>query len=289
MRVNHFIFLLIIFSLVFTTNIFSSDLEKNYNSTNVTPFKDLGKNFIDSYTGWNSLYHISAVGITYISVTSGLDAEILKITSGIDPAISSTIGHTGLFLGYIAPIAVPATLYFMSEKNSDLRTASYAVMQSVAIAFAVGSFLKAITGRPGPDPHSLNKDSLSKEFQFGFMQGGLHYGWPSGHLLTNTAMATSLVAFYPEKSWVKNIALGYLAFLTFSMLIHDGGSAHWFSDIVAGGLMGIAFGSTIGKNFRNYRNSPADSVITTFENTNSISFYPQISPDFSGISFNLRF
>jgi hypothetical protein len=147
MKISHCVFLVIIFSFCFTTNIFSSDLENTPSPTNVTPFTDLGKNFIDSYSGWNSIY---------------------QITSGIDPAFSSTIGHAGLFLGYIAPIAVPATLFFMSEKNSDLRTASYTVMQSVAIAFAVGSFLKAISGRPGPDPQSPAKDSLSKSFdQYG--------------------------------------------------------------------------------------------------------------------------
>jgi membrane-associated phospholipid phosphatase len=289
MKISHCVFLVIIFSFCFTTNIFSSDLENTPSPTNVTPFTDLGKNFIDSYSGWNSIYHIGAVGITYASVNSGLDAEILRITSGIDPAFSSTIGHAGLFLGYIAPIAVPATLFFMSEKNSDLRTASYTVMQSVAIAFAVGSFLKAISGRPGPDPQSPAKDSLSKSFKFGFMKGGLHYGWPSGHLLTNTAMATALVAFYPEKAWVKNIAYGYIAFLTFSMLVHDGGSAHWFSDIVAGGLMGIAFGSTIGKNFRNYRNTSTLSLLTFSKNSKTISLNPQFGPDYSGICVYVRF
>jgi hypothetical protein len=153
----------------------------------------------------------------------------------------------------------------------------------------VGSFLKAVTGREGPNPNYQDKDALSRNFRFGFMQGGLHYGWPSGHLMTNTAMATAIVAFYPEKSWVKNIAYGYIAFLTFSMLIHDGGSAHWFSDIVAGGLMGIAFGTTIGKGFRNYRNPTAFNSKTDICNTNSISLYPQLSPEFSGISINLRF
>jgi membrane-associated phospholipid phosphatase len=269
-------------------NSIASDSDNNNNIIRITPFTDIDKNFIDSYAGWNSLYHISAVGLTYISVNSGLDAKILRLTSGMDPAFSSVIGHTGLFLGYLAPIAVPATLYFVSEKNSDLRIASYAVMQSVAIAFAVGSLLKAITGRSGPNPDSRDKDILSKDFKFGFLQGGLHYGWPSGHLMTNTAMATALATFYSEKTWVKNVAYGYIAFLTFSMLIHDRGTAHWFSDIIAGGLMGIAFGTTIGKGFRNYRN-PLDYNPPATNSATFIQLYPLFNPDITGVSIIYSF
>lgn len=71
-------------------------------------------------------------------------------------------------------------------------------------------------------------------------------GRPSGHLITNTAMATTLATFYSDKFWIKNIAYGYIACLTFSMLIHDRGTAYWLSDMIAEGLMGIAFGTTIG-------------------------------------------
>lgn len=255
----------------------------------VTPLKDIGTNFINSYTGWNSLYHIAAAGITYVSVNTGIDAEVLRITAGTDPELSSVVGHTGIMLGYFAPIVIPATMYLVSKNNRDLRLASYAVMQSVAVAFVLGSFLKAVTGRKGPDPDYPDKDALSREFNFGFMQGGLHYGWPSGHLMVNMAMATALAAYYPEKTWVKNSAYGYIAFLTLSILIHDRGSAHWFSDIVAGGLMGFAFGTTIGKNFRNYRipqdyNTQKKNISGYF-----LQLTPHISPYYSGISLGISF
>jgi hypothetical protein len=40
---------------------------------------------------------------------------------------------------------------------------------------------------------------------------------------------------------------------TNKIIFYDRGSAHWFFDIVAGGLMGFAFDTNIGKNYRNYR------------------------------------
>jgi hypothetical protein len=84
MKINN-IFLILILSVHFIFHSSFATDPPNDNAINrVTPFTDLGKNFINSYAGWNSLYHITAVGITYVSVKSGLDAEILKITSGID-------------------------------------------------------------------------------------------------------------------------------------------------------------------------------------------------------------
>jgi membrane-associated phospholipid phosphatase len=289
MKINK-IFPVFIFLICNIFHISSASGPDNDNSLiQVTPLTDIGTNFINSYTGWNSLYHIAAVGITYVSVQSGIDAEVLRITSGMDPAFSSVVGHTGIMLGYFAPIVVPATMYFMSEKNNDLRIASYAVVQSVAMAFVVGSFLKAVTGRKGPDPNYRDKNALSRDFNFGFMQGGLHYGWPSGHLMVNTAMATVLATYYKEQTWIKNIAYGYIAFLTFSMLIHDRGSAHWFSDIVAGGLMGFAFGMTVGKSFRNYRRSQNHSTQVKNNSGNSLHLIPHLSLEYTGVSLNFSF
>jgi len=107
--------------------------------------------------------------------------------------------------------------------------------------------------------------------------------------MTNTAMATALAAFYQDKSWIRYTAYGYISFLFVAILIHDGGSAHWFSDIVAGGLMGIAFGATIGKSFRKYRNPTDFNSQTSIQNSYSFSVYPQLSPDYSGIYLNVRF
>jgi len=283
------LFYLIVIIFIYVQFSYGSDPGNPDSLNNVTPLTDIGTNFINSYTGWNSLYHIGAIGFTYISVKSGLDAEVLRITSGMDPQFCSAVGHTGLFLGYITPIILPATMYFTSKNNRDLRIASYAVMQSVAVTVAVGSFLKAITGREGPDPDSQDKDALSKNFKFGFMQGGLHYGWPSGHLMVNTAVATTLAAYYSEKTWVRNLAYGYIVFLTFSMIIHDRGSAHWFSDIIAGGLMGIAFGTTIGNDFRSYRYSNDFSTEVNNNHGYSMQLHPCLSPDYTGIVFNIGF
>lgn len=262
--------------------------DDNSNS-HLLPWTEISVNFTKSYSGWKSLYHIAALGITYASVQSGFDALVLKTTARMNPSFCNIFGHVGVMTGYAMPIVVPATMYIMSDNNSDFKYASYAVMQSVAITFAVGTLLKAITGRIGPDPEAGDKDALSRDFKFGFMQGGLHYGWPSGHLMVNTAMASALAAFYPEKTWIKNCAYGYIAFLTVSIIIHDRGRAHWFSDIVAGGLMGFTFGPTIGKNFRNYRDLQGNNLSTTDPDDYSVHLYPQMSPEYTGILVRFGF
>jgi len=282
---NHFILVLLL--LPRFASAASPGTEENL--TQITPFTDIGQNVVTSYSGWNSVYHIGAMMITAVSVSTGIDAEILRLSSRMDPAITSIIGHTGLMIGYAAPIIAPATMYLISGGDSDLRSASYAVMQTVAVSFAAGNLLKAITGRTGPDPDYPDKNVLSRDFNFGFMHGGLHYGWPSGHLLVNTAMVTALAAYYPEKTWIRHMAWGYITFLSFSILIHDRGGAHWFSDIVAGGLMGFTFGNTIGRNFRQYRLSGGPGAPVDLKEGYALLVSPQIGPDYTGIVIHVGF
>jgi len=254
-----------------------------------SPLSGLGKNFIASYTGWNSFYHAAAIGVTIVAVNTGFDAAVLETTAEIDPNLASSIGHTGIFLGYIAPLAVPATMYLISgQHNPDLRRASYAVMQAVGMAFIAGTMLKAITGRSGPDPDAADKSALSKEFKFGFMRGGFHYGWPSGHLMVNTAMAATIAAYYREKTWVQVVSYGYISFLAVSVLIHDRGSAHWFSDIVAGTLMGFAFGTTVGKYFCQQRQAN-DVTKESVSPGGRIQLLPIIDWEYSGLVCKIYF
>jgi len=261
-----------------------SDDPNNVKKVKINPFTNIGQNFIDSYTGWNSLIHISAIGLTYLLVESNIDANMLKATSSIDQKTSEIIGLPGILLGYTVPIILPTVMYFSGkDSNSDIRTASYAVMQAVGISVAVSSILKAITGRTPPDPDAPNKEELSRDFNFGFLKGGIHYGWPSGHLMTNMAVVSALTSYYNDKTWLKYIGYGYISFLAAAVLIDERGSAHWFSEIIAGGLMGYAIGVTIGKNFR--------ETVHQQKNSNEISFRwtPCIAPDYQGISISIKF
>jgi membrane-associated phospholipid phosphatase len=129
------------------------------------------------------------------------------------------------------------------------------------IALAYNSLLKAITGRPHPDPvNEKDMKGLSKTFRFGFLRGGVFWGWPSGHTSTTMAVVSSLTNFYPDKNWLKVAGYSLVAYMIYGVTSVHGGRMHWFSDAVAAAFMSYAIGSTVGKFYRNKFNkngSPA--------------------------------
>ena len=90
------------------------------------------------------------------------------------------------------PLAVP--LWMMRSDATRTRDGGMAAAQAVLVSFAATNLLKAVTGRLPPDaetPHDV--DRRSRRFRFGFLPGGgVFHGWPSGHAMTNMALAASL-------------------------------------------------------------------------------------------------
>ncbi|MFC2084074.1 phosphatase PAP2 family protein [Bacteroidota bacterium] len=248
----------------------------------LTPFSFLGKNITESYTNRNLLFHLGAVGLTYLIVESNLDARILETTSKMDYNTSEMLGMPGIIIGYSAPILVPVGMYLFSQKNSHLRNASFAVIQAVGVSTLTNLILKSITGRTPPDPDHPDKKLLSRDFNFSFFGGGIHYGWPSGHIMTNMAMVTALTSYYNNINWLKYLSYGYVSVLAVTVLIDERGSAHWLSEIIAGGLMGYAIGTSIGKNFR-------EGSRTKTSNKTSVNWSPNIGSNYFGISIGIKF
>ena len=51
-----------------------------------------------------------------------------------------------------------------------------------------------VTGRASPEaPFPTDLVARSQSFAFGIARGGIVEGWPSGHAMTNVAMATALI------------------------------------------------------------------------------------------------
>ena len=255
----------------------------------VTPFTGLGTNLIDTYSGWNSLYHVGAVGLTYFIVKNNYDAKLLRATSKMDHDLSVQIGYPGVMMGYYVPMTLPIGMYLFSDKQDDLRLASYAMMQSIGTAFALQSILKAFTGRKPPLPDEKNKEKLSRQFNFGFLKRGIHFGWPSGHLLINTAMVTTLTNFYPEKTWLKIAGAVYWSYITASVVIDERGDVHWLSEIVAGGLMGYALGKTIGTSFYKKRGKKNDDSLLSKTGISYLNCTPVVGNGYQGVGVTIGF
>jgi len=224
------------------------------------PFYNLDTNLKECVSGYNLFYHASGVLTTYMLIQSGTDTGIHDYfvekgySAFFDPAVA---------MGYVMPVCLGAGLYLYGdlEKLKREKSAGSAVLQAGFISLAYTSILKAVSGRPNPDPYSYGGiDDASRKFRFGFLKGGIHYGWPSGHLCTNTAIVSSLTTFYPENNYLKFGGICYLGYLFYGVIAHENNTMHWFSDAVAGVIMGYAIGSTTGKNYRKKLDNKTDTA-----------------------------
>ena len=133
--------------------------------------------------------------------------------------------------------------------------------QAGILGWLISSFYKSLTGRMPPplakgmfnvmSKHTAMVD-ISHNFQFGFMKGGIFWGWPSSHTTVAFAMSVCFFVMYP-----KHRALGYIALL-YALYIGLGISVtiHWFSEFVAGAIIGSIIGFVVGMRMRKSEVSP---------------------------------
>ena len=128
----------------------------------------------------------------------------------------------------------------------------WAVAQAELIVSLISSSYKAVTGRlhhpfnPGPD--------VSHDFRFGFLRGGVFWGWPSSHTTIAFAMAVTVFILLPKHRWLGLGAIIYAFYIGIGVSMN----IHWFSDFVAVLIIGTVIGVVVGGNF--YR--PAQTVIS---------------------------
>ena len=123
-------------------------------------------------------------------------------------------------------------------------------MQAVGLAVVTGNLLKAVSGRKEPVWYKSGEArERSRDFDIGFWKRGIYNGWPSGHAITNTAMAAALANYYQDSVRIRTLTYGWAASVMASATFGFQGDVHWASDVVAGGLMGWVIGRTVGKSF----------------------------------------
>jgi membrane-associated phospholipid phosphatase len=209
-------------------------------------FNSLPTNILKCFRGYNILWHLLAIILTYIFVTSGFDWFYFKSSR-------STLLQWVLFpavrLGSRVPIIVPLALYAAGKARKNLttiRTAS-ALAQSALIGLLIAAFYKALTGRVHPPRlFKQNTVDISRDFLFGFMRRGIFWGWPSSHTTIAFAMAVTLLMLYPKNNLVRYPAIFYAFYIGLGVSI----SIHWFSDFVAGAIIGSVIGVVVGSSFR---------------------------------------
>ena len=197
-------------------------------------------------------WHLLAIVLTYIIVTSGFDwyyftsTQIPLLRIFLFPAVR---------LGMILPVVVPLILLAIGvlRKALKIKNTAFALGQAAILGLVISTFYKAFTGRI-PPPHFLSHSVLvddSHGFRFGFLRGGMFWGWPSSHTTVAFAMAIALWELYPENKLVRYAAILYAFYVGICVSI----TIHWFSEFVAGAIIGSAIGAVIGNSFHDCRAS----------------------------------
>ncbi len=232
-----------------------------------------------SYTGWPLLVHSGAIAATWLLIVSETDAGIERWANRQNETISAIISAPPLIAGFVVPALVP--LWMIRSDDMRIRNGGIAVGQAVGITFAMVNILKAVTGRIPPDripPEDMVE--RSRVFNWGFLREGVFTGWPSGHTITNMAMASALANYFHDNRTVKITSYGWAFYVAFAATYGVQGGVHWLSDVVAGGMMGWIIGRTIGKSFAQRDNEPS---------TSSVVFQPVYQPHTQALHLSIRF
>jgi hypothetical protein len=267
---------LLLFLLPFKASAQFTDPMKHLN-----PFTSIGNNAITCFTDYNLLFHAGGAVATYSIIKSDLDYDLHNYFFKNKNKFNA-YSLPAVYIGYLSPLLLGGGMYIsgLAFDNTKTATAGCAVLQASLLAFTEMTVLKAITGRQNPDAKTYTKETdKSSSFRFGFLRNGIHYGWPSGHMMVSTAMVSCLSSFYSDNKLLIEISWVAWVYMLTGVTVHDGNTMHWFSDIVAGSMMGYAIGNTVGKSFRLYYHNSKLPGVPVFQ------INPVVGYQFAGLKF----
>ncbi len=159
----------------------------------------------------------------------------------------------GITVGGLVPILLPIIFFLMGilKKDTKLKIWAGLLGQSAFLGWFASSFIKAFTGRIQPNTQDL-LTNISANFNFGFWEHGIFWGWPSSHTTVIFSVATAVtLVLLNKKRDLKNIIL---IFLVVAFAFYVGFSVslfiHWFSDFVMGVILGFVVGREVGNKFK---------------------------------------
>jgi membrane-associated phospholipid phosphatase len=205
-------------------------------------FATLPRNIFACFKGRMILWHVTAILLTVVLVTSGFDWFYFVSTR--NPSLRDWL-FPAVHIGGLLPISLPLTLivFGIIARNGRIILTGWAVGQAALIGSLISSAYKAVTGRAHP-AHNVGED-ISHVFQFGFLRGGVFWGWPSSHTTIAFAMAVTLFQLLPKQRWLGWVAIAYAFYVGIGVSV----TIHWFSDFAAGAIIGTVIGTVIGKSF----------------------------------------
>ncbi len=209
-------------------------------------FHQLWRNVLACYRGKNLVWQAAAVALTYAIVASGFDwwwyehTRSASLQAAVWPAV---------IVGGLLPMWLPFIVLAWGavQKSALVKHAAGALGQAAGLGFLVSTTYKAFTGRVPPDAfrHLASGADVSGQWRFGFLRGGVFWGWPSSHTTVSFAMAWALAALFPERPWVRYACLAYALYVGLGVSTN----IHWFSEFAAGAIFGSIIGIAVGKSF----------------------------------------
>jgi len=205
-------------------------------------FRTLPRNILLSFWGRNLFLHVLAISATLVIVSSDLDWRYFEATRPFARYLFPAV-----IVGWRVPVVFPILAYITGSalKNRRAICSAYSTAQAAIIGLFISSFYKVFTGRPSPRHFLGTLTDTSKVFRFGFLRGGVFFGWPSSHTTVAFAMAAALWNLYPDSKVARCVAILYALYVGVGVSM----TIHWFSDFVAGAIIGIAIGTTVGNAF----------------------------------------
>jgi membrane-associated phospholipid phosphatase len=210
-------------------------------------FATLPRNIIACFKGRMILWHLIAIALTILLVESGFDWIYFRATR--NPVLISWT-FPAAPIGGLMPLALPLVLLLSGilSRHPAILRAGWAVGQAELIGSLISSSYKAMTGRPHP-PRFLSPSNegidVSHVFRFGFLRGGVFWGWPSSHTTIAFAMAFTVFILLPKHRWVGFLAIAYAFYIGIGVSMN----IHWFSDFIAGMIIGTVIGVVVGESF----------------------------------------
>jgi hypothetical protein len=176
---------------------------------NIPLFYRLPQTLIKIFSGKFLIAHGIAILLTILIVTGGLDWAYFV---GTRTPLLSRIILPAVILGGLLPFLLPIALiiYGKITKRARIINSAWALGQAALLGSLISSTYKALTGRM-PPPHFTDTIvpliDTSHGFRFGFMEGGIFWGWPSSHTTIAVAMSVAFVTLFPEKKRLVALAL----------------------------------------------------------------------------------
>jgi membrane-associated phospholipid phosphatase len=208
--------------------------------------RKLPENVAASFKNNNWVWHLVMIGLTYLLVVSDFDWWYFESTRSV---IIRDIALPAAPIGFLLPISIPFIIYFIGKKEGDRRmmNAASATAQAGMIAALLTAVYKAFTGRLQPQlvAHPPITVDISNAFNFGFLKHGIFWGWPSSHTAVAFAMAITLALLYRNKKALVYSLVIYALYIGLAVSV----TIHWFSDFVAGAILGTVVAFVVAKSF----------------------------------------